>query len=67
MNTYFNFEIYTIDPLTGQTGWEIICVSVKAENKAEAKEKLKQFPNFDCIITFNYEHKEYETSEFLTA
>lgn len=65
MNTYFNFEIYTSDPITGTSGWDIQMVSVKAETKLEAKEKLKSYPNFDVIILFNFYHKENETADFL--
>ncbi len=64
-NKYWNFEIYTSDPVTGTTGWEIENVSVKAETKAEAREQLKKYPNFDCIILFNFEHKENEVADFL--
>jgi hypothetical protein len=65
MNKYFNFEIYTSDPITGTTGWEIEMVSVKAETKIDAKEKLKDYPNFDVIILFNFSHEEEEKSSFL--
>ncbi len=67
MKKYFNFEIYTSDPLTKTTGWEIKTVSVKAENKQEAKEKLKNFPNFDVIILFNFSHEENENCDFFTT
>lgn len=50
----YQFEIYTIDPVTGQTGWEIVNRTVLAESKAEAREALKNTPLFDCIILFNY-------------
>lgn len=49
----FNFEIYTCNPETGETGWDIHCPTVFAKDKAEAKEKLKSYPNYDCIILFN--------------
>jgi hypothetical protein len=67
MNTYFNFEIYTACPKTGVSGWDIKNVSVKAETRKEAREKVKTFPYFDCIINFNFEHKENETVNFLIA
>ena len=65
MNQYFNFEIYTKNPTTGQTGWDIVNVSVKAENRQEAKISLNEYPNFDVIILFNFSHKEYENHDFL--
>lgn len=66
MNTYFNFEIYTSNPKNPkETGFDIFFVSVKAETISEAKENLKKFPNFDCIILFNYTQKEPETDLFL--
>jgi hypothetical protein len=60
MKTY-NFEIYTKCPLTGQTGWEIKCISVFADSKADAKSKLTDYPLFDVIILFNYERDMNET------
>jgi len=65
MNKYFNFEVYTSDPITKTTGWEITTLSVKAESKQEAKEKLKDYPNFDVIILYNFFHEEEESSNFL--
>lgn len=50
----YQFEIYTIDSVSGQTGWEIVNRTVFAESKAEAREQLKQTPLFDCVILFNY-------------
>lgn len=40
------YEIYTKDPETGQTGWEIEIV-------LSTDELIKTYPNFDCIITKN--------------
>ena len=65
MNQYYNYEIYTIDPVTRTTGWDILNLSVKAETRVLAKEKLKKFPNFDVIILFNHEFKENESADFL--
>ena len=65
MNQYYNFEIYTIDPVSKTTGWDIKMVSVKSNTIAEARENLKKYPFFDCIILFNYSHSENETAEFL--
>jgi hypothetical protein len=67
MNKYYNFEIYTSDPISGTTGWEIEMLSVKAETKQDAKEKLKDYPNFDVIILFNFSHEEDENSDFLVT
>lgn len=50
----FNFEVYTKHPKTGETGWDLKFVSVIADTKEEAKEYLKQWPLFDCIITHDY-------------
>lgn len=51
----FGFEVYTLNPETKDTGWDIKFVDVIAETKAEAKEILKTWDLFDCIILFNYE------------
>ena len=59
----FNFEIYTCNPETFETGWDIKFVSVFAEDKADAKEKLKDFPLFDCIILFNFGGCELDEEE----
>lgn len=67
MNKYFNFEIYTCDPVSGTTGWDIKMVSVKATTKTEARETLKSFPDFDVVILFNFEHTEEENSVFLVT
>jgi hypothetical protein len=67
MNQYFNYEIYTCDPITGTTGWEIQNISVRAETRKEARELIKNYPNFDVIILYNFEHKEAETAKFLIA
>lgn len=50
----FNYEIYTNNALTGESGWDIMFVSVFAEDKKVAREMLSYFPNFDCVILFNY-------------
>lgn len=51
----FNFEVYTKNPLTGEEGWDIMFPTVYAESKEAAKAFLKSdYPNFDCIILFNY-------------
>ena len=65
MNKYFNFEIYTIDPITGTAGWEINMVSVKADTKLLAKNKLYDYPNFDCVILYNFEHEAVESADYL--
>jgi len=43
LNTY---EVYTCDPVTGATGWDI--VHVRSTDRL-----IKSFPLFDCIITKN--------------
>ena len=51
------FEIYTCNPETGETGWNIewvVCV----------KEALKFYPNFDCIITRDYPTKDIDLVKF---
>ena len=51
----FNFECYECNPFTKEEGWNIVFVSVFANDKQEAKEVLKtKVPNFDTIILFNY-------------
>jgi hypothetical protein len=50
----YNFEVYTINPETKETGWDIKFVSVIAENKVQAKAILRDWPLFDCIILSNF-------------
>lgn len=50
----YNFEVYTVNPTTGETGWDIKFRSVFAHSKEEARELLKQTPLFDCVILFNF-------------
>ena len=52
INTY-NFEIYTKNPRTGETGFDIAFINVYAKSNKEAREILKQTPDFDCIILDN--------------
>lgn len=61
------FEIYTSDPITGTTGWEIQFVEVLGVNTTkEAREKLKTFPHFDVVILCDYlVEMEVEDYEFL--
>jgi hypothetical protein len=47
----FNFEIYTKNPDTGETGWDIKHVVAFGVSKAAAIGVLKTIPNFDCVIT----------------
>ncbi len=61
MNTYFNYEIYIYNQEKTISGWEIVTVAVKADNSKEAKDKLKKYPLYDCIITSQgYEQIESE-------
>lgn len=46
------FEIYTIGGPEMVTGWDIHFVVV-AGNLKKAKQSLKSYPNFDCIISSN--------------
>lgn len=51
----FNFEIYTTDPITGTTGGDIKNPTVFARSTKEARYLLNtEYPNFDCVILFNY-------------
>lgn len=51
----FNFEVYTCNPTTGETGWDIKFPTVFADSMEQAKAFLRtSYPNFDCIILFNY-------------
>ena len=50
----YQFEIYTCNEITGETGWDIKFRTVLAYSKKEAKELLRETPFFDCIILFNY-------------
>lgn len=49
-----NFEVYTKNPETGETGWDIFRVSVIAEDSKEARELLKNWKLFDCVILHNF-------------
>ena len=63
-NLYFNFHVYTCNPETGEGGWFIKFVCVKANDKAEAKERLKLFPHFDEIILFDFQTPYEENCDF---
>jgi UDP-N-acetyl-D-mannosaminuronic acid transferase (WecB/TagA/CpsF family) len=65
LNTYYRFEIYTVCPITKTMGWDIEIVGVKANNYKEAKEKLKNYPLFDCIITNEGYEQLKENSNFI--
>lgn len=54
------FEIYTKNPETNESGWDIINVEVISDTVKEAKEKIKNYPLFDCIITCNDWHHKSE-------
>jgi hypothetical protein len=53
----YNFEIYLVEPISGQSGWEIVIIDVFAESRKEAESILGTVPNFDEIILFNYDAK----------
>jgi hypothetical protein len=38
------YEIYTKNPKTGATGWDIVYVE-------STPARIESFPNFDCVIT----------------
>ena len=42
------YEIYTVDPITGTTGWDIEFIV------AFDREDAATFENFDCIICFDH-------------
>ena len=65
MNKYFNLEIYVCNEVTGETGWDILFISVRANSIEEAVKNIKDYPNFDVIILFNFSHEENEDSIFL--
>ncbi len=48
----YGFEIYTKDPITGTSGWDIEHLDIYAKTKQDAESWLLNFPNFDCIIMF---------------
>ena len=49
----YQFEIYTCNPTTKESGWDIQFRTVLANNIKEAEEELEISPLFDCIIAFN--------------
>jgi hypothetical protein len=52
--TYYNVEIYTKNPETGEDGWDIEFVDVHASSKKEMKQILTtEHPHFDCIIDWD--------------
>lgn len=51
----FNFEVYTCNPATGEEGWDIKFPTIFARSVKEARKLLKSdYPNFDCVILWNY-------------
>lgn len=60
---YYNYEIYVKHPTEDIDGWDIEFVSVLANSRKDAREKLNGYPRFDCVISFNYSH---EIKEILT-
>lgn len=63
----YNFEIYTCNPITKEEGWDIKFVTVVADSKMEAREKLKDVPNFDVVILFDYSMEVTIDDSFTTA
>ena len=57
------FEIYTTNPETGESGWDIKFRYVLGETVKEAREALKSTPNFDCVILFDFQIELDEVNE----
>jgi hypothetical protein len=55
LSNTFEYEIYTKNPITGQPGWDIQFITIIANSRKEAKELLRRHPNFDCIITVEFD------------
>jgi hypothetical protein len=53
----FSYEVYTIDPVSKQTGWDIKFVNVIAHTGSEALHILTTWDAFDCVILFNYKEE----------
>jgi len=51
LNAY-EVEVYTLNPDTGESGWDIIVCVVVASSRADARAYLKLWPLFDCVITW---------------
>jgi len=45
-NDFNLYEIYTLNPITKETGWDIHWVW-------STPKEIETYPNFDCIITTN--------------
>jgi hypothetical protein len=55
MKSSWNFEVYTRDPITGATGWDIKFPNIFAETMKEARQILMdEYPDFDVVILFNH-------------
>lgn len=50
MKQLYLIEYYTRCPITGEGGWDIRFAWVYADTNAEAREKVKAAPLFDCVI-----------------
>ena len=50
----YQFAIYTVNPQTNETGWDIEFRTIFANERSEAREALRNTPLFDCVILFNY-------------
>lgn len=53
LSKFYEFEVYTKNKETGETGHDIAFPLIEAKTEQEARTKLKKFPFFDCIIAFN--------------
>ena len=48
----YSVEYYTKHPQTGETGWDISYITLRADSKKDIPAKLKNYDkNFDCVIT----------------
>lgn len=65
LTKYYNYEIYTKHPFTGESGWDIKFISVKADCKKEADKKIESYPNFDCVILYNWKHYLSDNDDFV--
>jgi hypothetical protein len=51
---HYQFEIYTKNPTTGESGWEIKFRNVAADSFERAKEILRGSPHYDVTILLEF-------------
>lgn len=44
-------EIYTKNPTTLESGWDIEILNIEADDEEEAKSIARNHPLFDCVIS----------------